>query len=534
MSKQNSFSNSAIGPVNRIPMRPRQSVIETQVPSAMAGEKEDAPVRPRHYPNAASAMVLFSVRLLVAVIQLRFVDKYWGGAYTGLNALSNQVLLYVTLLELGLSQSAITLMYQPILERNFPRVSGLVSAVRHDVRWMAAIGAVLIVPVLAGYAHVIHGALPFWTVAGTLGLIATSGLLQLTSVHFQVYLNASEHLDKVNYTLAGGYLLKTMAGLPLAIYWHNYLVLPATIATLTLGELLSLKLAFHRVFPNHRESAWRDEARMIRDRAKFVVVHKVAGLAYYQSDFIILSLTTSLMVVKDYAQFQYVAAALLSLVGLVASSLTTSIARLQIRHHAENRRRQYAAAQFAMCLIGSNLMVAFWFTASMAVGLAFGKVPVIEASSIALFGVALLLNIVKTADDILIMAKGAFAVGYWIPVIEVPIYVLTGVFLSRRIGFAGILVASIATNLVVSILVKGIVLARPVFDTTRRQWYATRMLNMTKALVLTAPLIAVYFFAPLYIQPVWLRFLVTNSIALIYLVAMLRATSLRVFAGGER
>ena len=77
-----------------------------------------APLRLRHIPNAVSAIVLFVSRLVVAALQLRIVDRHWGGAYTGLNALSNQVLLYVTLLELGLSQSAITLLYEPLLERN--------------------------------------------------------------------------------------------------------------------------------------------------------------------------------------------------------------------------------------------------------------------------------------------------------------------------------------------------------------------------------------------------------------------------------
>jgi O-antigen/teichoic acid export membrane protein len=449
-----------------------------------------------------------------------------------LNALSNQVLMYVTLLELGLSQSAITLMYEPILKRNHPRISALVSAVRHDVRIMTAVGGVLVLPVLALFAHFIHGTLSFWTVAGTMWLIAATGLLQLAAVHFQVYLNAAERLDKVNYTLAGGYLLKTIIGLPLAIHWHNYLLLPATIALLTIGEFFCLKLGFHGSFPEFRKASWREEAGMIRSRAKFVVIHKVAGLAYYQSDYIILSLTMSLQVVKNYAKFQYVSAALLSVVGLVAASLTTSIARLQIRHGAADRRHQYATAQFVMSLIGGVLMLGFWFTAPTVVKLAFGNDPAIGRTTIALFGIALFLNIVKTTDDVFIMAKGAFEVGYWIPVVEIPIYIVSGVLLSRRIGFAGILLASIGTNLFVSILLKGIVLARPVFDSTHSQWYANRLLSMAKALLLLSPLVCLYALAPSYLHPAWLRFLVTNVIALIYLLAGLRYILSRALVGG--
>ena len=479
-------------------------------------------IRSRHYQNVGSALFLFAARLLCAVIQLRLVDKWWGGAYTGLNALSNQILLYVTLLELGLSQSAITLMYEPVLQRNFPRISAMVTAVRHDVRTMAICGAGFIIPILATYAWFIHGSLPFWTVAGTLATVASAGLIQLAAVHFQAYLNAAERLDKVNYTLAGGYLLKTMIGLSLAIYWHNYLLLPGVIALLTIGEFLCLKLAFHHAFPGFSQVPWHQEARRIRNRAKFVVIHKLAGLTYYQSDYIILSLTTSLLVVKDYAKFQYVSAALLSLVGLVASALTTSLARLQIRIDAENRRRQYGEAQFAMCLIGAVLMLAFWFSASTVVSLAFGKTPTIKESSVLLFGIALFLNVVKTVDDVFIMAKGAFQVGYWIPVIEVPIYVVIGLTLSRRIGFSGILIASICTNIAISIFVKGLVLSGPVFDSTRRQWYVTRFLSMAKALILVAPLVCMYIAAPHWLHNASLLALITDAAALIYLLAGLR------------
>jgi O-antigen/teichoic acid export membrane protein len=485
----------------------------------VAAIAQEPPPMLRHVPNAVSAVVLFAARLLTAVFQLRLVDKYWGGGYTGLNALSNQVLLYVTLLELGLSQSATTFLYEPILKRNFPRASAIILALRHDVRLLAIVGSAVVFPAVAWYAHSIHGALPPGTVTGTLTCIAATGLLQLTAIHMQVYLNAAEQLDKVNYTFASGYLLKTLIGLPLAIHWHNYLLLPIVIAVLTLGELVSLRIAFHRAFPQFHPAHWRGEARQIRTRAKFVMIQKVAGLAYYQSDFIILSITTSLVMVKDYAKFQYVAAALLSIVGLVAMSLTTSVARLRMGQHAENRRRQYVTAQSAICLIGAVLMVAFWFSAGSVVSFAFGNDAAVQHSAVLLFGVALFLNIVKVVDDIFIMAKGAFEIGYWIPAVEVPVYVLSGVVLSRWIGLEGILIASIATNIIVSIGLKGIVLSRPIFDSTKSQWFGNRVLCVAASLLAVLPLAGLYELAHKFLHPNSLRFTVTSLLGLGYMVA---------------
>lgn len=513
------------------PAQPARPDGGSSEPNSRAVEVEVAeqptPLRLRHVPNAISAVVLFSARLAAAVVQLRWVDRHWGGAYTGLNALSNQVLLYVTLLELGLSQSAISLLYEPMLGRNYARVSGMISALRHDVRLLALVGAGVLFPGLAGYAWFIHGTLPYATVAGTVGCIAASGLAQLMAIHFQAYLNAAERLDRVNYTFAVGYLLKTGIGLPLAIHWNNYLLLPAAIAVLTVGEFAVLRIAFRRGFPQFRSVDWRVAAREIRGRAKFVLMQKAAGVAYYQSDFVILSITMSLLMVRDYAKFQYVSAALLSVVGLVAASLTTSVARVQLRNHAENRRRQYVTAQLAMSVIGAGLMLAFWFTARTVVTLAFGSDAAVNDRTVVLFGVALFLNVVKAVDDIFIMAKGAFEVGWWIPLLEVPMFVITGVLLTRRIGFAGILIASIGTNLVVTIGLKGIVLSGPVFDSRRGQWYASRISSMIKGLLAVAPLVALYVLAPHFVHPTTLRFVATNLIALGYMLAGIRWIVLR-------
>lgn len=134
----------------------------------------------------------------------------------------------------------------------------------------------------------------------------------------------------------------------------------------------------------------------------------------------------------------------------------------------------------------------------------------------------LFLNIVKVADDIFIMAKGAFEIGYWIPAVEVPVYVLSGVVLSRWIGLEGILIASIATNMVVSIGLKGIVLSRPVFDRTKLQWYGNRVRSIITALLAVLPLAFLYDLAQQFLHPTFLRFGVTSLLGFGYMVAGVR------------
>jgi hypothetical protein len=440
--------------------------------------------------NAASAIFLFTARSIAAVLQLRMVDLIWGGSYSGLTALSNQVLLYVNLLELGLAQAAISLLYAPVSRGHHSKASALITAMRSDVQRLAAVGAIVILPLVAAYAMCINSTIPRKVVVLTLICIAVTGLIQLTGLHYQAYLNAAERLGSVNVILGCSYLVKTSVGLYLAREFHQYLFLPASIAVLTVAELFILRLAFVSAFPHFKTSRIREASVSIRGLAKFVVLHRVGGLIYYQSDFIILSITTSLFAVKDYAKFQYISAALLSLVGTICTAMTASVARLQLHSSEGGKRRQYAVIQFSIALIAALLMLSYWFSASLFVSRIFGEQAPISMTTIVLFGVALFLNLMKATDDMVIASQGSFAIGYWIPMVEVICYLSIGIVLSRVFGINGILIASIATNILISVGLKGIVLAHAVFSISSYRWYQQRLWNTLKACAYVTPIFA--------------------------------------------
>lgn len=442
--------------------------------------------------NIASAIFLFTARVISAIAQLKYIERYFGGSFSGLTVVSNQVLLYVTLLELGLSQAAISFLYEPILHRENDRTSALLTALRSDMRRLIAMGSLAVFPVLAIYGRLLHTQVPYGTIVSALWLVAVTAFIQLAAVHFQSYLNAAERLGWVNLILGSGYLVKTAIGLAIAVRFHQYLWLPGAIALLTIAEFLLLKLAFTRHFPQFRPAIAQWASQTIRDRARFALIHKISGVAYYQSDFIILSLTAGLIAVKNYAKYQYISAALLSVMGTVAIAVTASFAYSQMRKQAEARFRQYAQLQFVVAMLGAIACLGFFYVSPEIVRWAFGQAEIIGRWPLILFAVALFLNVVKIADDMMITARGAFRPGYGIPIAEVPIYISLGVFLSRRFGFEGILVASAVTNLIISVLVKGILLSRVVFDASRTRWFTRRAVNVGMALLLGTPLLPLH------------------------------------------
>jgi len=202
---------------------------------------------------------------------------------------------------------------------------------------------------------------------------------------------------------------------------------------------------------------------------------------------------------------------------MVAGALTASVARHQLRQKQEARYGQYVISQRCVAFIGAVLVLGYWFMARMLVALIFGPSVGITSLSLILFGVALFLNIVKSVDDVFLAAKGLYEVGFWIPIAEVFLYLVTGAFLSRFMGIPGILAASISTNLLISVLCKGVVLSGPIFDSSPMRWFRDRAFNIGWAAAATAPLLLIYLLTPsLFSHAAMLQFFAVNGAAFFY------------------
>lgn len=455
--------------------------------------------------NLFCSLLFFLARVAAAVLQLKLVDHFFGGQYAGLNALLNQLAFYVALIELGLAAAAISLLYEPIKASDHHRTSGLLFALHRDTRSLMLCALPVVAALIYGYSRSLHSSLPYFVILATLALTALSGLITLLSIHYQAYLNASEQIYQIHLVLGAGYLVKTAAGVALAVYWNNYLLLPATVVVVTMGEVLTMKWRFHRAFPHYVAHATRDAFSVIRNRAKYVLFHRVGGLIYYQSDFIILSLVASLTLVKNYAQVQYVVAGVLGLSSAIFNALTASIARRQLDVPSNTRWRQYATVLRSTYFLGICIAIAFVFAAPAAVGLVF-QGDVLPERTFLLFGMLLFLNLIKQVDDTFITATGIFHVAFYLPILESSMYAVLGVVLAKRFGIEGIVTAGIVTNATFAVIGKSVVVAHGIFERGVFRMAVTKSIAFAIAIILSVPILLLFAFA---------RELVTNRVVFV-------------------
>lgn len=439
--------------------------------------------------RVASAGYLFLIRAVSVIVQLRLIGRWFGPSYAGLNALLNQITFYVLLAELGLASAATSLLFKPVFEGDRTRILSLMLALQRDTRriviWMAAVGSVS----LTVLCQRLHSQVPFGTLWLAAMLSGTSALVTLMALPYQCYLSGSDRVPVRNIVIGTGFLLRASLGLLLAYLLHVYLAVVFVLPFVAVAELLmqsrvsGLNLKAHRIVDDSVDAARRD----IRSVAKYVLFHRVGGLVYFQSDYIILGLSAGLVLVGQYAQFQYLVAGAFSLFATLTYTFLATLARQRLCLDGAKQASLYRRSVFMFAVAASVTSVLFFLLAPRIVQAVYGR-STLSTSTVGLLALLLMLNLFKSNDDLWIDSSGAYSIAFWLPVCEAVFYVVSGLVLVRFFQTNGIILAGIATNLIFSVALKCCVVARGVLKRSTMSVLAVKAAAVAAMIAVALPL----------------------------------------------
>jgi O-antigen/teichoic acid export membrane protein len=417
---------------------------------------------------------------MAVIYQLRFANHTFGPSYGGLIALLNQITFYILLAELGLAAATTSLLFEPAHRGDQQRVKALVQALQFDVR--------RIVNCLAPISCLATTALSFWLrrqipvvpLSLSLFLTCASALITFMALPYQSHFNATDRVPTRNVILGCGFALKVTVGILLAKAMHSFVGL--TLGTLIVG-VAELMIQRRLVLPclgsegiSHAMLA--DARKSIRNRARFVLAHRIGYLFCYQSDYIILLLSSSLSLLGYYAQYQYIYAGLLSFSIAVGGTLTARIAKRQIDLGQELFPAFYRKTALLTSTAAIICGAGFYLFADPAI-LVLYRTTNYDHNVVTLFSILLMLNIVKMNDDLWIDTTGAYQKAFYLPILEASTYVVLGLFLVRHLHMAGILYAGIVTNLLFSVVFKSFVIGGGVM---KREVVSTSLVKVSSVI----------------------------------------------------
>ena len=423
-----------------------------------------------------SVSVSFKILSVACVILTRKVlINTCGNETVGLNALYLSIIGILSLAELGVGTAITFCMYKPIVEENHDQVSALYHLFRKLYAVIGiivlAVGLLLIpfLPYLAkDYARLdidLYG----------------SFLLMLVSVVLTYFFGAKTALInayKNNYI--------TNAIYSCGMIFEYFLQIAVLLVTKSFSWYLACKILsvllqwgatslyatkhYDRIIVNRQKVNKESKTVVVRSiRAMFM--HKVGSLMATSVDSLIISVFVGVIALGEFSNYTTILYSLDTILALIFRSLTSVVGHVYVSQSKEMTRKYGELFHMLNFIVGAVFFLGYYAIIDNLSALLFAEELVISRSVSVVITLNGFVHFMRYSVSLFRDASGAFYNDRWVPLIEGLVNLVLSVILVRKMGVAGVIIATIVTNLLLCHVVEPYVVYHNSFEASPAKHY---------------------------------------------------------------
>lgn len=401
--------------------------------------------------NSASTAIQQISVMLAGFIIPRIMLTCYGSEVNGLVTSLTQFVNYFSLVEAGLSGAAVYALYKPLAEHDIGAVNGILAAAKRfyvQAGWIF-VGLTVCLAIL--YPNFVSATHLSGTDIAVLALILgiNSALELFTLAKYRALLTASQKTYVISwaslvYVLLNTLIIVTLAKAGLSVVWVRLFAVTAILlrcAILFFYTRSHYKYLDYSVTPNTKALDRRWDALYLQ----------ILGAIHIGAPTIILTIVNGdLKIVSIYAVFNMVLAGINSILSIFISGLSAAFGDIIVR--GERKTLQVAYGQFELAYYALITVVYFVAYVMIMPFIKLYTTGITDANySIPLLGALFVLNgylyNLKTPQGMLVISAGMYRETRWRTTIQGAIMVIGGLLLAKPLGIAGVMLASIASNL---------------------------------------------------------------------------------------
>lgn len=283
--------------------------------------------------------------------------------YLGITGLFGDILIMLSLADLGLGTAIAYSFYQPLADNDEKKIAGLITFYGKVYSYIAiavSIIGISLVPFLNNLVKLDHP-IPNLHIYYLITLLDT--VISYLFVYKSIIITADQkeyEITKIRMVANVVKLLSQMIGL---IVTHSYLIYISlgVITTISLNLYLSRKAEILYPYIKNKEELATNEKKKIFANMKAAFVYNVSYVMLSGSDNIIISVFVGTVYVGMYSNYNMITSNLYNISNIVFGSLTASLGNLIVSENSEKQYNTYRIMQ----------MVSFWFSGVFAICLFF-------------------------------------------------------------------------------------------------------------------------------------------------------------------
>lgn len=400
--------------------------------------------------NSASTALLQVITMLSGFIIPRVMLDIYGSDINGLISSITQFINYFMLVEAGLSAAVVYSLYKPLAEKDYIKISSIVTAAKNFYNKSGYIFVGLTICLAIIY--------PFFVTTNELSLVevgilvlvlGVSGALEFfTLAKYRAILTADQKVYIISLASII-YIIVNTSIIVVLSYLNVNIVLVRAIALLSVflrSYLLYFFVKKHYTYLNYNEVP--DNKAL--DKRWNALYLQVLGVFQSGIPVVLATIFTDLKMVSVYVIFNLVITGVNAILSVFMSGISSSFGDLIVRKEQERFQKAYIDFEGLYYLLIAGVY-AVTFVMIMPFVNIYTQGITDTNYNLPWIGFLMVLNglmyNVKTPQGMLVIAAGLYKETRWQTTIQALIILILGIVLGYIYGLEGILIASILSNL---------------------------------------------------------------------------------------
>lgn len=402
--------------------------------------------------NATIGLITQIIRIVLEFIVRTIFIKKLGEDYLGVNGLFTNILTILSFAELGIGNAIIFNMYKEVASENYKKLKSLMSFYKKSYITIGIIVLVLGGSLTPFIPKLINGT-P--NIKDNIYIIYILFLINTSISYFFAYKKSIISAYQKEYIISTikmvSEIIKTLFQIIVLVVLNNYILFLIIQILCTLIDNLIASVVANQNYPFLKEKTDEhlqpEEKKNIFTNVKALVMYKFGSVILNGTDNIIISKMLNIATVGIVSNFNLIITTLSTLIGSVLNGFTSSIGNLNSNNDIEKQERVINELLIICVWIYGFCSIMFIILANDFIKLWVGESYQLAYITVIVIGLHLYVNGVQHAGYTYRTTMGLFEKGKYCPIIAAIINIFLSMFLCKKIGLTGIILATSISRL---------------------------------------------------------------------------------------
>ncbi len=406
----------------------------------------------------------FIFTLLTSILgfaQNKFFVQYMGIETLGMMKLFSQLLAYLNIVELGLGSASAFALYKPLAEKDYKKISIVVTTIESIYNKIAIIIlglGILCIPLIPFFMEVsdFSNKIYFYWILYVLNTVST-----YLFIKYVILFTANQEFIFVRFIQSSSKILFQFLQILFIIQFHSFFLYIILLICDNLLQYIFFRKHYKSNYSYIEKTVERYEG--IKTDIKNLFWHKIGSLVVFNTDLILISKFVSLSVVGIYASYQMVTQIVGTIIGVGVGVISPKIGKYIAEHKKNEVYFLFKKSNILFLLIALFFSYCVFILINHFISLWMGEEFLLSKLTQGLIVTNLFISIFRWNLEIYKGSAGFFD-DIRSPMYESIINLVVSIILGLKIELDGIIIGTIASNIIVILIYKPILVFERCFD----------------------------------------------------------------------